>query len=606
MFHAPRVLICALLAVTAGLLAFSVDEEADASEQPVGLWFPWEAGTSWRLTQGPHGYSADGLGVALDFQPPDAAGTKCDSGFKSAFWVVAAAGGTVIDRANGLEIDHGSGFRTGYLHLEDEQVKSGHVEAGDPLGRVSCCPDGGWTDFCWATAPHLHFYTIYRGNRQSIVGISLEGWSVTEEGCLVRGDERACLLDWLTSGAPAHSPSNVDVVLVVDATGDLATGDPQVGRLSAARAYLGASGPADRVSIVTYNSIVHGATRLREVKAPRGMDAALLRRIDRVGADGQADLRVGVRAGCRQLMREAKAERRAAILISDGIHDYRQFGEPQRCFRENDWPVHTVAIGPGGEQTLKRIADETGGRFVDWTSITDPGCEMHKLRMLIAQAEAGACKKDLAFTEKTTRIVLDVPEEQGLANFSVSWLRPDVPSQVMKHWQAEVELVTPSGRKVRPDGDRGNVRYEAGSTYAWYSVVSPEPGAWIVRVSGVHALEAGIPVAAAITTTGVRPTPPPPVDPGSETEGEVEQAEEPTPSPTPDSGEPSPSPETSPDASPESSETPTPTPRPKPTLVLTPTPDVSPPPSPEPTPEPTADPTPEPTPDATPEPTLPP
>ena len=252
------------------------DDPAEAAEQPVGLWFPWEAGTSWRLTNGPHGYSNDGLGVALDFQPPDASGVSCDSGFSSSYWVVAAAGGTVIDRTNGMEIDHGGGFRTGYLHIQEKEVRSGHVDAGDRLGKVSCCPDGGWTDFCWATAPHLHFYTVYRGAKQGIVGINFEGWVVTEDGCLVRGEETACTMGWLKSGAPAHTSSNVDVVLMLDATGDLTTGDPHAARLAAARAYLGASGVDDRVGIVSYNSIIHGTTHLREAKAKRGMDAALL------------------------------------------------------------------------------------------------------------------------------------------------------------------------------------------------------------------------------------------------------------------------------------------------------------------------------------------
>src|SRR3990172_7088322 len=129
---APRVRLCALLAIAAGLVAFAGGgEETNASEQPIGLWLPWEAGSSWRLTNGPHGASSDGYGAALDFQPPDAAGRSCDAGFSSSYWVVASAGGTVIDRSNGLEIDHGNGFRTGYLPLPDEQGPSGHVDAGD-------------------------------------------------------------------------------------------------------------------------------------------------------------------------------------------------------------------------------------------------------------------------------------------------------------------------------------------------------------------------------------------------------------------------------------------------------------------------------------------
>ena len=404
---------------------------------------------------------------------PRRRGVSCDSGFSSSYWVIAAAAGTVIDRSNGLEIDHGSGFRTGYLHLQEEQVQSGYVDAGDRLGKVSCCPDGGWVDFCWATAPHLHFYTVYRGARQSIVGIDFEGWVVTQDGCLARGDETTCLMGWLKSGAPAHSPSTVDVALVLDATGDLATGDPQIARLAAARSYLAASGTDDRVTIVTYNSVVHGTTPFREVKGERGMNPSLLRRVDLVGADGQADLGVGLRAGCEQLTKSVDSERRAAVLISDGMHDFEQLGEPHDCFRANGWPVYTVAIAPGGEETLKRIATETGGQFIDWSAAPDKGCEMHRLRMLIAGKSGGTCKTDQGFLEKTTPIAFEVPEGQGNAHFTASWLQAQLPSPLGRRAQMDVELVTPSGLRVVPDGDRGRVRHEAGNVYAEYSVLSP-------------------------------------------------------------------------------------------------------------------------------------
>ena len=587
----PRVLLCALFALTIGLCALGAGDSARASEQPVGLWLPWEAGTSWRLTNGPHGNSGDVVGVALDFQPPDAAGVSCDSGFTSSYWVVAAAGGTVIDRVNGLEIDHGSGFRTGYLHLQDEQVQSGHVDAGDRLGKVSCCPEGGWTDFCWATAPHLHFYTVYRGSKQGIVGISLEGWVVTEDGCLARGDETTCLMGWLKSGAPAPSTANVDVVLILDATGDLTTGDPQVARLAAARAYLAASGIDDRVGIVSYNSIVHGTTHPREVKGDQGIDPELLRSVDLVGADGGADLRVGLRAGCRELNQEARAERRAAILISDGVQDYEQLGEPHGCFRSHGWPVYTVAIAPGGEETLKRIAAETGGEFIDWRAAQDQACEMHKLRMLIAGMNAGICRTEQAFVDETTRIEFQVPDGQGQASFAASWLRTNVPSPLSRRMQVDVALVTPSGRKIVPDGVRGNVRYEAGNTYAAYSVVSPQAGAWTLRVTGVQTSPEGIAVTAAVTASEARPVPPAPGEPTPAPEENPQSPDEPPSSATPTEGATS-----SPASSSEPTLTPTPTPDSEPTYEPTPTPAATTPePTPEPTPQPTAEPIAEPT-----------
>ena len=160
-----RLAIAGVIGVLALTAAFLHAQPATAATQPGGLWLPWEAGQSWRLTNGPHSG-----GAALDFQPPDAGGKACET-FSSAYWVVASAGGTVTSISNGLEIDHGNGLKTGYLHLQEKQMASGRVDAGDRLGKAGCCPEG-YSSTCFATAPHLHFYTLYgataRGSRASI------------------------------------------------------------------------------------------------------------------------------------------------------------------------------------------------------------------------------------------------------------------------------------------------------------------------------------------------------------------------------------------------------------------------------------------------------
>jgi len=582
MSRTSRILLCALLAATAGLIAIHNDN-AEASEQPIGLWLPWEAGTSWRLTNGPHSSSSDGFGAALDFQPPDAAGKGCETNFVSSYWVVASAGGKVINQPNGLEIDHGNGFRTGYLHLAEKQMTSGRVDAGDRLGKASCCPEGD-SSFCWATAPHLHFYTVYRGAHQGIRGINLEGWGVQESGCLARGGESVCVGGWLKSSAPPSAPSNADVVLILDATGDTNTGDPQRARLAAARAYLGESEPDDRVGIVTYNSVVHGTTHLRAAKGKRGTNAALLHRIDSVGADGRADLRVGLRAGCRELAQHGEAETRAAVLISDGVHDYRQLGQPQQCLKQHEWPLYTVAVAPGGEETLRHIAEDTGGQVINLTGVQDIGCEMHKLRMMISGQEAGACKTEPAFVEKTTRIDFEVPAGQAEATFAAMWLRPDVPSNVSRKARVAMSLVSPSGRSIGPETTRGDVSIEARTTSASYALVSPEAGVWSVRLVGAEVPPEGVPVTVSAQTTVSRPAPPPaeqpPADAATPGPDDAPPDGTPTVTPTPPAGS---TPEPSQTATPDPSATPTP----EPTPTTEPTPTQAPTPPPEPAPEPT-------------------
>jgi hypothetical protein len=455
---------------------------------------------------------------------------------------------------------------------------------------VSCCPDGPVGN-CWATAPHLHFYTVLNGAKQAIAGINLEGWVIQQDGCMVRGSDTICVGGGLRSNAPASSPQKADVVLMLDATGN-ANGDPQRARLAAARAYLATAGPDDRVGIVTYNSFVHGETPIREVKGKDALDEELLQRIDTVGADGLADQRVGIRAGCRALLRVAKSEAKAAILISDGIHDFLRFGSPQDCFKAQHVPLHTVAVGPGGEEMLKHLSSDTGGQFINLNEPKDLTCEMHRLRMLIVGREAGVCRTDTAFVDKTTRVSFDVPAGQAEASFSATWLRPDVPSAVSTKARVDVKLVSPSGRTIAPTTERADLKAESGNTYQSFSLLSPEAGTWSVRLTAKGAPPEGVAVTLALTTSAARPQPP--VPPGQEPPASPE------PGPTPSSPSGSATPTVSP--SPEPSGTTTPTPRtpapsetPRSTATTTPTPVATPTPTPEPTPPPPP-PTPEPTP----------
>src|SRR5207249_10772534 len=126
----------------------------------------------------------------------------------------------------------------------------------------------------------------------------------------------------------------------------------------------------------------HGATHLREVTGKTGIEDEWLHRMDTVGADGLAGLRVGVRARCRELLQLGKAETTAAVLISDGVHDFRRLGSPQDCFKQLQVAVHTVAVGPGGEENLKQISGDTGGQFINLSEVKDLACEMHRPRML--------------------------------------------------------------------------------------------------------------------------------------------------------------------------------------------------------------------------------
>ncbi|HHB89931.1 MAG TPA: LysM peptidoglycan-binding domain-containing protein, partial [Anaerolineae bacterium] len=129
-------------------------------EQP-RLAFPWQPGTWWYLTGGPHGAWGRGSAwAALDFVPEDAPVGGCTP---AQTWATAASPGLVVRNNRGellVDLDEDGDVRTGwvlqYLHLTDRVEEGTRLATGDPVGRPAC--DGGT-----AISSHLHFARRYNG-----------------------------------------------------------------------------------------------------------------------------------------------------------------------------------------------------------------------------------------------------------------------------------------------------------------------------------------------------------------------------------------------------------------------------------------------------------
>ena len=157
---------------------------------------PFEAGTTWSFTGGPHGGWGSGSGwAAIDFAPPgDALGCVVNDA-----WVVAVADGQILRAENGAvieELDKDSIEQTGwtvlYMHTATrDRVKPGtQVKAGDKIGHSSC--EGGVSN-----GTHTHLARRYNGEWIPADGnlpFNLDGWiskgdGTEYDGWLTRGDQ---------------------------------------------------------------------------------------------------------------------------------------------------------------------------------------------------------------------------------------------------------------------------------------------------------------------------------------------------------------------------------------------------------------------------------
>ncbi len=156
-------------------------------QQPA-MKFPWEPGSWWFLTGGPHGAWGQGSSwAALDFVPEDAPIGGCTP---ATSWARAVAPGIVVYNNRGellVDMDGDGDVRTGwviqYLHISDRPAKGAKLQTGDIIGHPSC--EGGQ-----AASSHLHIARRYNGVWMAAGGsipFQLDGWRAFAVGTAYEG-----------------------------------------------------------------------------------------------------------------------------------------------------------------------------------------------------------------------------------------------------------------------------------------------------------------------------------------------------------------------------------------------------------------------------------
>jgi len=172
------------------------------------LLLPFEPGSTWSFTGGPHpAFEGNGPLASLDFAPASAE----EGCVPTEAWAVAAADGLVVRSEYGLvvlDLDGDGLEQTGwnimYLHIGSQnRVKVGdYLEAGDPIGHPSC--EGGV-----ASGTHIHIARKLNGEwipADSNLPFNLSGWVAHNGekpylGILTRDGQvvTACTCSWEAS-----------------------------------------------------------------------------------------------------------------------------------------------------------------------------------------------------------------------------------------------------------------------------------------------------------------------------------------------------------------------------------------------------------------------
>ena len=207
-----------------------------------------------------------------------------------------------------------------------------------------------------------------RLNEQAVA--ALRQYVIAGGGLIVAGGQQTFGVEQL-SGIPLEeilpvksSPREIEkkaslaLVLVIDKSDSMKNDDRLKLAKAAAKQTVDSLSADDKVGVIAFGSDTEWVSDIY----PCSDKPELRRRIDMLAASGLTDMYPALERACVAL-EQADADRRHAIVLTDGVSTPGEFDEIARRMAEAGISVSTVSVSPGAEQNiLKDIARLAGGR----------------------------------------------------------------------------------------------------------------------------------------------------------------------------------------------------------------------------------------------------
>ena len=390
-----------------------------------------------------------------------------------------------------VAIDHGNGLHTTYEYLSDVSVREGDwVGPGQPLGRV------GNRSGDVSQSGLLRYAVLYPDTDNIDPGPLLgcdgdqqvaypeqwgeEAWLFVPPFSFDAVHDGFDCFDFSRQRFGFSDQVDLSLALVIDASGSMATNDPEDRRLDAGVASLNVALDSDEIGVVAFAGSV---VRLEDPQPVGPNRASLEESIRQIHAFGTTNLAGAAIEAC-DVMDDANGRDRASILLTDGRPTIGGYADQHDCARP-DWPIFTIGLGDDVDDALLRqIADETGGTYTKLTDATNLTCVFIQIRAELAGTSTSDCESNGTIAQGQTIEF----EEQVLAplhQLTVSnvWVGSDI----------EMTLTSPSGRRIDRDSLDPDVDVSVSPTSETISVDDPEQGTWKVSLFGADIPDGGEP-----------------------------------------------------------------------------------------------------------------
>lgn len=292
----------------------------------------------------------------------------------------------------------------------------------------------------------------------------------------------------LPKAAAASQGSNIDAVLVMDASNSMKNSDPERISGEAMKMFIDMlATTGDKVGIVSYTDRIQREKALLEIQSEADK-TALKEFIDQLDRGPYTDMSVGLDEAVKVLKQGMDpAHAPMIVVLADGNNDLdpntgrtnkeasEQLDQAVKEAKGSGIPIYTIGLNADGKlnkETLAELANQTGGKSFTTSSADDLPqilseifASHQQLKIVPVQSITG----NGSYQEVTVR----VPNANVLeANISIMSSSP-----------VEVKLVDPAGAEQSIPS--ASVLRSTSNSYSLLKLLKPQQGDWKLQVKGV-------------------------------------------------------------------------------------------------------------------------
>ncbi|AJS60964.1 VWA domain-containing protein [Paenibacillus sp. IHBB 10380] len=292
----------------------------------------------------------------------------------------------------------------------------------------------------------------------------------------------------LPEASAAQRASQIDAMLVVDASNSMKTSDPNKIGNEAMKMFIDMlSAQGDKVGIIAYTDQIQREKALLEIKSTADKED-LKQFIDQLDRGPYTDTAVGIKEAVKVLQQGSDPSHEPMIvLLADGNNDFnktkgrtqsqsdQELTQAVADANKSGIPVYTIGLNADGKlnkDALAQISKQTSGKAFSTDSADD-------LPQILSEIFASHLKLKIVPIQSINAngsyqdVTINVPNSNVLeANISIMSNKP-----------VEVKLMDPTGAsKSIPASD---ILFSESKSYSLLKLLSPVKGDWKLQVKGV-------------------------------------------------------------------------------------------------------------------------